>query len=86
MATKDLIEAAKQAKADWEAAKQAASTAAQRLRDCETALAEAELALHDDLEANGPAVVIDDETDPVTVYVYSAADPDTYSVKEIRVA
>lgn len=86
MNTIDLIHAALQAKETFDRATTDAQAAAQALRDAALALQQANQTLHDDLDANGPCVVIDDTASPPTVLLYTAADPDSYAVTEIRVA
>jgi hypothetical protein len=86
MTTAQLIDAALAAQADYDAAKQGAATAQARLAAAQQMLSQANQALHDDLDANGPAVTIDDSSSPPVVTVYQAVDPDTYSATEIRVA
>jgi hypothetical protein len=61
-----------------------AALAAQTASDVD--IAAANQALHDDLAANGPAVIVDETTTPLTVTMYSAVDPDTWTSAEIRVA
>jgi hypothetical protein len=86
MSTSDLIDAALTAKANFTSATTAANTAAAALQTAAQALTAANQALHDDLSTNGPAVVVDETTTPPTVTLYTAADPDSYSATEIRVA
>lgn len=86
MNTYDLIQAALTAQSDFDAARAAASSAAANLQKAQTALDAANQALHDDLAANGPAVLIDDTTDPATITLYTAQEPNSWNSNVIRVA
>jgi hypothetical protein len=85
MNTGELIDAALAAQADYNDAKLGSAAASARLQQAQQTLTDANQALHDDLEQNGPAVTISDDTPPV-VTLYEAADPDTYSATVIRIA
>jgi len=86
MNTVDLINAALDAKKAFDTATVNAQAAADILRNAIAALKTANQALHDDLDVNGPCVVVDDSTTPPVVTLYMAVDPDTYSANEIRIA
>jgi hypothetical protein len=84
--TSSLIDAALTAKADFDSASTTANIALAALQDAIATLQAANQALHDDLLDNGPAVRLDETTDPPTVTLYTPVDPDTYAATPIRVA
>jgi len=86
MNTYDLIMAALEAKSAYDQAVGAAQAAAAALSQAQSVLAAANQALHDDLAANGPAVIVDETSTPPAVTLYAAVDPDTYSATPLRVA
>ena len=86
LTTKDLIDAAEQAQTALDAAQQAVQSAAAQLQTAQANYAAAAQALHDDLSAKGPAVVVDETTTPATVTVYTAQDPSSYQKTVIRTA
>ena len=86
MTTQELISAALAARDEFESASLALEAATARLQTAKDNLTAANLQLHDDLAANGPACVVDTSTQPATVTMYSASDPDTWIATPIRVA
>ena len=86
MTTRELIEAALQAQTDYDTAASNMAAATTALQNAKVALADANQAVHDDLAANGPAVIVDESVDPITVTLYTAAEPDTFTATPIRVA
>jgi hypothetical protein len=86
MTSKELIDAALAAKTAFDQAQAAMQQAGADLQAAQDNLTAANQALHDDLSANGPCVVVDTTTTPATCIMYSALDPDTYLATEIRVA
>jgi hypothetical protein len=84
--THELIQAALQAQADFDTAQSTLQTATAAMQAAQAALQSANQALHDDLAANGPAVIVDDTTMPATVTMYTAVDPDSWHATNIRVA
>jgi hypothetical protein len=86
MNTYQLIDAALAAKDAWEQATSDAGAAVQALQDATAALKTANQALHDDLAANGPAVVVDSTITPPIVTLYTPVEPDSFAATEIRVA
>jgi hypothetical protein len=86
MTTSELIDAALAAQADYEDARKGSAAAAARLQVAQQTLTAANQALHDDLEANGPCVTVDDTQDPPLVTMYEAVSPDSWSATVIRIA
>jgi hypothetical protein len=86
MTTYELIQAAELALLADQQATDALEAAKLGKQQTGAALMAANQALHDDLQANGPACVVDDSSDPPTVWLYSAAEPSTWQKNEIRVA
>lgn len=84
--TSELILAAQQALQEFNDATTNMTAAGNRLEAARNTLVAANQALHDDLAANGPAVLVDSSTTPPTVVMYVANDPDTYTATPIRVA
>jgi hypothetical protein len=86
MSTKDLIQAAEDAQAAFDDASAQFGAAAQQVQQAQTILTAANQAVHDDLAENGACVIVDDTTSPVTVTMYTANDPDSFTATPIRVA
>jgi hypothetical protein len=86
MTTYELIQAAEAAILDDQQAVQQLQAATVERERTQAALLAANQALYDDLSANGPACVVDDSSDPPTVWLYSAAEPAAWQKNEIRVA
>jgi hypothetical protein len=86
MTSKDLIQAAELAQTAFDDATTQFGAAAQQVQEAQATLTDAQQAVYDDLTANGACVLVDETTTPVTVTLYTAADPNTYTSKEIRVA
>jgi hypothetical protein len=86
MSTRELIDAALAAKADFDNAQSAMSQAATALQTAQAALVSCNQALHDDLAANGPFADVDTSATPITVTLYTAEDPDTWNATPIRAA
>jgi hypothetical protein len=84
MSTTELIDAAIEAKANFDAATGNANTAAAALRDAITTLTDANQAVHDDLSANGPYARLDPSVSPTGVTLYTPVDPDTFAATPIR--
>jgi len=86
LSTNELIQQALAAQEEFQAASDNMAQATGRLQAARDALVLANQRLHDDLAANGPAVVVDSSTTPATVTMYSAVDPDSWLARPIRVA
>jgi hypothetical protein len=86
MDTGELIDAALEAKAAFDAATTNANVSIANLQQAAQALTAANQALHDDLSANGPAVRLDNSATPPAVTLYTPVDPDTYAATPVRVA
>jgi hypothetical protein len=86
MNTRALIDAVLAAQAQLADAESAFASATAALDAARTALANASLALHDDLVANGAVLYVDESTTPPSYTIYSAAEPDTFTATPIRAA
>ena len=84
--TKDLIDAALQARSDYDSAVGGAGSAMASVKAAKDVLDAANQALHDDLKANGAYADVDVEAVPITVVLYTAQDPDSWNATPVRAA
>jgi hypothetical protein len=84
MMTKDLIDAALQARDDLANAQTGMSGAGATLQAAQAAKATADQALHDDLSSNGPFADIDETSTPMSVTLYTSQDPDSWNSTPVR--
>jgi hypothetical protein len=84
--TRELIEAALAAQEAFDTATATLAGATAAVAQAKTELTAANLSVHNDLVAGGPCCIIDESTDPPTVTMYTAAEPDSFTATPIRVA
>jgi hypothetical protein len=84
MSTEELIDDALAALDSYNEAMGNASSAAQALSSAKEFLDAANQALHDDLVANQAYARVDTTVTPVSVVIYTAAEPNTYTATPIR--
>jgi hypothetical protein len=86
MSTRELIEAALAAQEAFDTATATLAGASAAVAQAKSELTAANLAVHNDLTASGACAIIDETTDPPTVTMYTAAEPDSFTATPIRVA
>ena len=86
MSPQELIDAALLARDNFASAQSGVTTAGQTLQAAQAAMQSADKALHDYLVDNRPLIRVDEVATPPTAIIFTAAEPDTFTMTPADVA